>query len=589
MDLNQDNDYESEGIANYNKGLNYRYGWGNTPINFENAFNYFKLAADAGIEKAKREIGTLYKYGLGVEQSYERAIPFLQEAADEGDVFAQEELAECYEEGLGVAKSPQIALKYYNFASQQGSAYSSGRLGYFYDYGKGTFKDLEQAFQYYKTAAKNGSFFSLWQLGEFHEKGLGGAHQSYENAANYFKMASEDDNQYALNKLGIYNECGLIDDCSLKAAFNYYFKSGKLRNSFGLLQCGRFLFLGLMGRKSKKHALSYFKKAAKLQIDQDIENLIGHQIQLDGQEIEHITNSIFEEGRKEVESVIQLDAGPPTQEFLPNTSESKKDLADSYWKIIIEKLSTEKDSKALLFHYCQCAAQCGHIQAIAYLGTLYELGIGTHISTEKALYCFNRAAEYFNCHALTKLGDYYENGTETPQSDKEALLYYISTARQNSAKALSELGSRFLKGNGVKQSNKAAFYLCKKAFDINKYCWFGFIDCLKETIPMEKGFLYLYAKYLRTAADTTEPLAQYYYGTLLEFGLGVEMSQEEAFQYYKASAEQDYIKGILAVARCYLFGIGVKPSQDLALTFFNMAANEDLKQEIQKLPQATLY
>ena len=73
--------------------------------NYQAAADYFRKAADLGLDVAQASLGVLHYYGLGVEQSYEKAMEYWQMAADQGYAIAMTNLGTLYAFGTGVKQS----------------------------------------------------------------------------------------------------------------------------------------------------------------------------------------------------------------------------------------------------------------------------------------------------------------------------------------------------------------------------------------------------------------------------------------------------------------------------------------------------
>ena len=77
---------------------------------YETAFHYCKLAAEAGIMDAQRMTAGYYYYGMGTERSFERAAEYFQMAADQGDPEAQAWLGRMYHYGSGLDQDDEKAV-----------------------------------------------------------------------------------------------------------------------------------------------------------------------------------------------------------------------------------------------------------------------------------------------------------------------------------------------------------------------------------------------------------------------------------------------------------------------------------------------
>jgi hypothetical protein len=91
----------SSATEQYAIGEKYFYGDGRA-INYNEALNWYKKAADQGYPEAMKRLGAIYQKGKGTARDPVEAIKWYRKAAESGDVSAQKELAHIYEVGAGV-------------------------------------------------------------------------------------------------------------------------------------------------------------------------------------------------------------------------------------------------------------------------------------------------------------------------------------------------------------------------------------------------------------------------------------------------------------------------------------------------------
>lgn len=86
---------------------------------YEQAVEYYRLAAAMGCMHAVCNLGYCYMYGRSTEKNQSLAMAYFQQAADRGDIDALYKLGRIYEEGAsGVEKDPEAAVYYYLLAVQ---------------------------------------------------------------------------------------------------------------------------------------------------------------------------------------------------------------------------------------------------------------------------------------------------------------------------------------------------------------------------------------------------------------------------------------------------------------------------------------
>lgn len=80
----------------------------------------YEKAADQGDSYAQRNIGLLYKGGIGVRQDYKKAKEWYEKSAGLGNASAQFLLGRLYHKGKGVRQDYKRAKEYYGQACDNG-------------------------------------------------------------------------------------------------------------------------------------------------------------------------------------------------------------------------------------------------------------------------------------------------------------------------------------------------------------------------------------------------------------------------------------------------------------------------------------
>lgn len=112
--------------------------------NDEQAYQWYKMAADKGSAAAEFLVGLDFLDGVGVEKDKQKAFKYIKSAADKGVVGAQHILAMMYQSGeLGFWRKYQKAAFYFEKAAKQGNAEAQLNLGDLYMIGKGVAASVE--------------------------------------------------------------------------------------------------------------------------------------------------------------------------------------------------------------------------------------------------------------------------------------------------------------------------------------------------------------------------------------------------------------------------------------------------------------
>ena len=132
--------------------------------------------ADSGDGRCQFLVGTLFKYGWGVDKDLRRAARWLKRAADQDVVAAQEALGDCYLHGAGVKRDYSEAFRLFKLAERKGNVWAINQLGHMYRFGLHVPKDLNEAQRLVKEAANKANpaaqsaLADMYRLGEGVEK-----------------------------------------------------------------------------------------------------------------------------------------------------------------------------------------------------------------------------------------------------------------------------------------------------------------------------------------------------------------------------------------------------------------------------------
>jgi TPR repeat protein len=123
---------------------------------YEAAFKEWLPLAQNNDPAAMRNIGHMYRRGLGVEQDYTKAMTWYKRAATIGLDRAQANVAGMYLEGEGVEQDYAQAANWFARAAQQGHVVSQYNLGLLLENGLGVEQNDQRALGWFALAAKAG-------------------------------------------------------------------------------------------------------------------------------------------------------------------------------------------------------------------------------------------------------------------------------------------------------------------------------------------------------------------------------------------------------------------------------------------------
>lgn len=123
---------------------------------YTRAYNEWLPLARAGNAAAQRNIGQLYRLGLGVPKDLKVAANWYRLAAEQGLARAQANLGVMYLRGEGVERDPQTAAQWFQKAAEQGHAISQYNLALMFEQGYGVGRNRSQAAKWFERAAEGG-------------------------------------------------------------------------------------------------------------------------------------------------------------------------------------------------------------------------------------------------------------------------------------------------------------------------------------------------------------------------------------------------------------------------------------------------
>ena len=156
--------------------------------------------------------------------------------------------------------------------------------------------------------------------------------------------------------------------------------------------------------------------------------------------------------------------------------------------------------------------------------------------TERALDCYQKAADLGNAEAVWYIGSFYEEGSGVEQNDALALDYYHKSAEQGDADAWMSIAYFHLRGKGVEEDHAKALEYYEKAASLgsNLACdYLGYLYMTGSLVPQDpaQGI-----EWYKKAAELGNARSMYALGYAYQSGQGVEISMEEALRWYEKAA-----------------------------------------------------
>jgi len=231
----------------------------------------------------------------------------------------------------------------------------------------------------------------------------------------------------------------------------------------------------------------------------------------------------------------------------------------------------------------KCEKMTPSIEAVNYLGSMYETGKGVEQNYEKAIKYYKMAIEGCNGSAMYNLGNMYYNGKGLEQNYEESIKYYKMATEKGEEHAMYNLGYMYEFGKGVEQNDGEAIKYYKMAIEeghSSAMCSLGYM------YDNGKGVEQNYEeaiKYYKMAIEKGNGKAMYNLGSMYCNGAGVEQDYEKAIKYYKMAIEKGEEKAMNNLGRMYDFGKGVEQNCEEAIKYYKMAIEKDCKKALENI------
>jgi tetratricopeptide (TPR) repeat protein len=129
------------------------------PVTTELSITAEPVDAEPSDPWTQNNLGDLYYDGRGgFAVDYQQAAQWYRKAAEQASIAGQCNLGFMYANGYGVAKDYQQAVYWYRKAAEQGSADGQNNLGVMYENGYGVTKNNQQAELWYRKAIEQGHY-----------------------------------------------------------------------------------------------------------------------------------------------------------------------------------------------------------------------------------------------------------------------------------------------------------------------------------------------------------------------------------------------------------------------------------------------
>ena len=241
-------------------------------LDYQQAMNWYRQAADLDNRQAMYAIGSLYTNGWGVAKDqveaqkwYQKSFELVQKAAYSGDTKAMVALGVWYAQGQGgIKKDYGQAMQWYQKAADLDNTDAMYGLGNLYIDGLGVKKDYSQAMQWHQKAADLGGKGSMTEIGLMYEHGHG-VKKDINQAIQWYQKAADLGDALAMRFLGHMYFIGKDVKKDINQAIQWYEKSANTDNDVAMMMIvANIYFSGVVVTKNDVKAFEWYKKAADL-------------------------------------------------------------------------------------------------------------------------------------------------------------------------------------------------------------------------------------------------------------------------------------------------------------------------------------
>ncbi|KAG0278534.1 hypothetical protein BGZ95_003757 [Linnemannia exigua] len=212
------------------------------------------MKATLGDANSQVDLGTMHKFGDGVEQDYEAARYWYLKAAKQGDASAQCNIGDLYRLGLGVEFNHSTALSWYLKAVDQGDASGQCNLGRMYQYGLAVEVDYAVAMDWYRKSADQGHAIAQSRIADLYFHGLG-VPMDYSKTMEWLLLAASQDLPVAYFNVGLMHFYGIGVVIDKDVALGWFHKATAHSDTDAWAQiCMSFLYLGAIGGRPQDYS-----------------------------------------------------------------------------------------------------------------------------------------------------------------------------------------------------------------------------------------------------------------------------------------------------------------------------------------------
>ena len=538
--------------AVFMEGICYGDGIG-TEKDEKKAFLCFKKTASKNDPKPLNQLGWCYLNGLGTGTNQTLAFDCFIKSAIKNDPDGQYLAGMCFEHGIGTTTNMEKAVSYYSKAASQNHAQACYCLAYYY----ASQNDFDKAAPLFAKAAEENHTGALESLAWFYKQGLGGYPRDQKMEVDTLKKAAELGNISCMVALGNYYKNGYesyITNNSNEAAF-WYKKAADLGNPEAKFSLSDLILCGNLGEKDLINAFRLIKEAAETDFVPAF----------------YVLGNFYQNGIG-----TAADNGQAAHWFEMSAKNGDPKGQYFYALCFYGGKGVEKDYHKA-FYWFEESAKNDYVDAMKWLGYLYEIGIGLPKSdSTKAAEWYNKAYIKGDAFSAIRLGLMYKNG-QGVRKDSAFSRKLFNFAKE---KLGEEEFNAVLKQENEKNNESKQFIITTEGLiknwekvnekDIESICQSPpMIFNPKETNSLDEHRNLIYSKVL---LNDKIAINEWFGLTYLNYLLDKEHATNY-FEVFKYGADVlNYPEAITELGYCYLMGIGTTANPQKGFEYIQKAA-----------------
>jgi TPR repeat protein len=427
------------------------------PLNLENAFNLFKIAADLGDSEGIYQTACGYGTGKGIS----KGLSLFHLAIERGNVGAINGLAWCYEYGEGVPQDKSEAIRLYMIAFEKGNLRALVNLGQLYENSKVLGKDPKKAFELYQLGHERHYRDATYYLGRCYEHSIG-VEKDMLKASEYYHIAAEAGCSSALARLGFFYRKGIPDANIPKdwtISLSYYQQAIEKGNSDAMVWLADVYRFGWDDvEKNIQEAIVLYERAALEYNDgtaaYNVAKIYRHGMVDDGIQTDILKCIRFYElGVQLKDSNCMIALGIIYQDGVAPVIKEEKKAFELFWQAMELENSTgylnvglayyhavgvEKDV-SLSVKYLRLAVEKDDSRACAALAVLFQTGDGVEKDIAESVRLLKLGAKEEDGFCLFYLAECYLKGRGVDINVDEAMRLYKLASEQDNRLSVDRL------------------------------------------------------------------------------------------------------------------------------------------------------